>query len=244
MTIVHARTCIAVLTLSCLVGPRAGMAAEPGDQTGEPRHVAATERPRQVTPEPLEMRPLELEQPKPPPLHVDYFAYGVGVATDILAHSGATCQAEETPCILGSGGGLVLRGGYRSPGPWYIGGAYQFTATDSSNLYRLAVLQQLRVEMRYLLDMGYRSSPYASWGLGGVVYGNEWGVETGGATFFGGVGAEIQLSRLALLGVAIHYQPVFFAGFVDTAGFQREPGLAQYVRIELNLEIRSQLSRQ
>jgi hypothetical protein len=183
---------------------------------------------------------------RPPPLHVDYASYGVAVSADVLADAGATCRRDvpdPAPCILGSGGGLVLRGGYRSPGPWYIGGAYQFSRTDSSNLYRLAILQQLRAEMRYMLDMGYRAAPYATWGLGGVVYGNEWGVETGGGTGFVGLGFETQLSRLALVGLALYYQPVLFAGWKDTADFERDPGMAQYLRLELQLEIRSELGR-
>jgi hypothetical protein len=185
----------------------------------------------------------EQEPPKPPPLHVDYATYGVSLAADILADSGATCRDAGVPCILGSGGGLVLRGGYRSPGPWYIGGAYQFSTTDSSNIYLLGVLQQLRAEMRFVHDLGYRTTPYYTWGLGGVVYGNEWGVETGGGTAFGGVGLEIQISRLALLGIGVHYQPIVFAGFTDTADYERDPGMAQYVRIELQFELRSELSR-
>jgi opacity protein-like surface antigen len=184
-------------------------------------------------------------RPKPPPLHVDYATYGVAVTADIMVDAGATCRrtASPTPCILGSGGGLVLRGGYRSPGPWYIGGAYQFSKTDSSNLYRLATLQQLRAEMRYSFDLGYRTSPYVTWGLGGVVYGNEFGAETGGGTAFGGVGVEMQLSRLVQLGMAIHYQPMIFAAFIDTANYVRDPGLAQFFRIEFQVEVRSELSR-
>jgi len=196
--------------------------------------------------------------PRPPPLHVDYASYGVAVTVDLLADAGATCPqpaneldqeatgegGRTTPCILGSGGGLALRGGYRSPGPWYIGGAYQFSKTDSSNLYRLAILQQLRAEMRYMLDMGYRTSPYVTWGLGGVVYGNEWTVETGGASMFGGLGFEMQLSRLAVLGMSFQYQPMVLAGWTDTAKIARSPGLAQYLRFELQLEIRDELSRQ
>jgi len=216
-SLVAARSCIVSAVLaSALLGARAGRADD-----------------EQPSPEP---------EAKPPPLHVDYASYGAAVTADILVHSGATCR-DEQPCILGSGGGLVLRGGYRSPGPWYIGGAYQVSKTDSSNLYRLATLQQLRAEMRYMLDMGYRTSPYATWGLGGVVYGNEWGVETGGAAAFGGLGLEVQLSRLAVLGLTVIYQPTVFAGFVDTAEFERDPGLAQYLRFELQLEIRSEVSR-
>jgi hypothetical protein len=185
----------------------------------------------------------EGEAPKPPPLHIDYVSYGVAVTADILADSGATCDEDVGPCILGSGGGLALRGGYRSPGPWYIGGAYQFSKTSSANIYRLGSLQQLRVEMRYMLDMGYRTSPYATWGLGGVLYGNEWGAETGGGTAFGGIGMEVQLSRLALLGLGLHYQPVVLVQFDDSAGYHRDSGMAQYLRFELQLEIRSELSR-
>jgi hypothetical protein len=186
----------------------------------------------------------EEEAPKPPPLHVDYASYGVAVAADILAHPGETCGQDGVPCILGSGGGLALRGGYRSPGPWYFGGAYQFTTTNSSNLYRLAVLQQLRAEMRFIHDLGYRTTPYYTWGLGGVVYGNEWGVETGGGSIFAGAGVEIQLSRVALLGLGLHYQPIVFAGFIDTADYERDPGVAQYIRVELMFELRQELSRQ
>lgn len=184
-----------------------------------------------------------VERTSPPPLHIDYASYGVAVTADLLADAGATCADPATPCILGSGGGLVLRGGYRSPGPWYVGGAYQFSKTDSDNLYRLAILQQLRAEARYMLDMGYRARPYATFGLGGVIYGNEWGAETAGGTILGGIGVEIEVSRLALVGVAAFYQPMVFAAFRDTAEFDRAAGVAHYVRLEIQFEIRSELSR-
>ncbi len=211
---------------------------EPGVPSAPAPAVAA----RAEGPSP-EARGAEVLAPKPPPLHIDYVSYGVAVTADILADSGATCDEDVAPCILGSGGGLVLRGGYRSPGPWYIGGAYQFSKTSSANIYRLGSLQQLRVEMRYMLEMGYRTSPYATWGLGGVLYGNEFGAETGGGTAFGGLGLEVQLSRLAVLGLGLHYQPVVLVEFDDTAGYHRDSGMAQYLRFELQLEIRSELSR-
>ena len=182
-------------------------------------------------------------RPKPPPLHIDYATYAVAVTADVLADPGATCGDSASPCILGSGGGLVLRGGYRAPGPWYVGGAYQFSKTDSDNLYRLAILQQLRAEARYMLDMGYRTRPYATFGLGGVIYGNEWGAETGGGTVSAGIGVEFEVSRLALVGLAAYYQPVVLAPFRDTAEFERPAGVAQYVRLEIQFEIRSELSR-
>jgi hypothetical protein len=175
-------------------------------------------------------------------LHVEYASYGMALTADVLVAAGAGCQ-PHVPCIFGSGGGLALRGGFRWPGPWYLGGAYQLSKTNSSNLYRLGTLQQLRAEMRYMLDMGYRTSPYVTWGLGGVVYGNEWGVETGGGSVLGGFGLELQLSRLALLGAAIRYQPVLLAAFTDSAEYVRPSGMVHYVSIELQLEIRSEVSR-
>lgn len=189
--------------------------------------------PRGPTPRPRATRP--------PPLYVEYASYGVGMTADVLGHPGATCSARA-PCILGSGGGLALRGGFRWPGPWYLGGAYQISKTDSSNLYRLATLQQLRAEMRYMLDVGSRTVPFATWGAGAVVYGNEFGVETGGGTLFAGLGVEVQLSRLAVLGVGIRYQPIFFAAFTDTAGYDRLPGVGHFTTLELQLEIRHEVS--
>jgi hypothetical protein len=185
---------------------------------------------------------------RPPPLHVEYAQYGVGFATETVISPGATCPlASETikpkPCILGSGGGLAIRGGYRNPGPLYIAGAYEFTKMDSSNLYRLGIFQQIRVEMRYLPDIGYRASPYLQWGVGAVAYGNEWGVETGGAQLFAGLGVEIEVSRLAVVGFGFVYRPTLLAAWTDTAGQERPLGVAQFLGLDLNLEVRSVLGR-
>lgn len=185
---------------------------------------------------------------RPPPLHVEYAQYGVALNAEINIDAGATCRDDGpgggfVPCILGSGGGLSIRGGYRSPGPWYLGGAYEFTKMDSSNLYRLGIFQQLRAELRYLPDIGYRAAPYFTAGLGGVAYGNEWGVETGGAQISLGAGVEMELSRLAVIGVSITYKPVLLAGWTDTAGHERDTGIAQFLGLEFLLEVRTELGR-
>jgi hypothetical protein len=185
---------------------------------------------------------------KPPPLHVEYAQYGVALTAEMNLDAGATCRDEQpgggfVPCILGSGGGLSIRGGYRSPGPWYFGGAYEFTKMDSSNLYRLGIFQQLRAEMRYLPDIGYRAAPYFVGGVGGVAYGNEWGVETGGALLSVGAGVEMEISRLAVLGLSIVYRPVLLAGWTDTAGHQRDTAIAQFLGLEFLLEVRTELGR-
>lgn len=187
-------------------------------------------------------------RPRPPPLHLEYAQYGVAIAAEINLDAGAACpdagpSGKFVPCILGSGGGLVLRGGYRSPGPWYVGGAYEFVKMDSGNLYRLGIFQQIRGEVRYHLETGTRAAPYATWGLGAVAYGSEWGVETVGALAFGGLGLEIEVSRAAVVGLGIVYRPTVLAGWTDTAGHVRETALAQFVGLEVVLEVRSELGR-
>jgi hypothetical protein len=191
------------------------------------------------------------EPGRPPPLHVEYAQYGVALQGLVDLDSGAMCGhgvspnsvSAPAPCILGSGGGLVIRIGYRSPGPWYIGGTYSFAKMDSQNLFRLGIFQQLGAEMRYMPDTGHQVAPYATWGLGGVVYGNEWGVETGGAMVFAGGGMQFEVSRVAVLGLGVAYKPTLIAGWTDTAGYSRPLGVAQFIGLDFQLEVRSEVGR-
>ena len=196
-----------------------------------------------ATPESSEQR-VPFDPLRPPPLHVEYAQYGAAITSRFNMSSGAVCGASvKPPCILGGGGGLVLRGGYRSPGPWYFGGAYEFTKMDSGNLYRLGIFQELRAEMRYLPDTGSRAAPYLLAGIGAAAYGNEWRVETGGALVMVGGGVEFEVSRLAHIGLNIFYRPVLLAGWTDTAKIERPTGLAQFVGMEIQLEVRTELGR-
>lgn len=189
---------------------------------------------------------------RPPPLHVEYAQYGVAILALVNLDSGAMCGKSVhsssapqavAPCILGSGGGLVIRAGYRSPGPWYIGGAYAFAKMDSSDLFRLGILQQLWGEMRYLPDTGTRIAPFATWGVGAVAYGNEWGVETGGTMIFGGGGLQFEVSRVAVIGLGFVYKPALIAAWTDTAGYHRPAGVAQFLGFDFQLEVRTETGR-
>jgi len=159
------------------------------------------------------------ESQRPPPNDVEYFQYGVGLAVEQLASGGDACPAKAvTPCILGSGGGLAIRMGYRARGPWYIGGAYEFSRQDSSNLLRLAILQQLRGEGRYYLDAGNRLTPYANVAFGAVFYGNEWRVSTGGPTAGAGLGLEFQVSQSTVIGGSLGYRAFLLHNWTDSTG--------------------------
>jgi hypothetical protein len=181
----------------------------------------------------------------PPPLHVEYAQYGASLLALVTLDAGAMCgkSVQSAPCILGSGGGVTLRAGYRSPGPWYIGGAYAFAKMDSANLLRLGILQQLWAEMRYQPDTGYRVAPFATWGLGGLIYGNEWGVETGGAMLFVGGGVQLDVSRVAVIGIGASYKPAVVAGWTDSASYARPTGVAQFVGLDFQLEVRREIGR-
>jgi hypothetical protein len=189
------------------------------------------------------------EAPEPPPISVDEFHYGVAVAFETVASAGDVCPAGAfAPCILGSGGGLAIRFGYRSQSPWYVGGAYEFSRQDASNLLRLPILQQLRAEIRYYLDYGKRVTPFAQAAVGATAYGSEWAVDTGGMVGGLGAGFEVEVSRTAVVGATLIYRPFVLRHWTDTAGQRRADrflgfGLAHVVGLELTLALRDPLPR-
>jgi hypothetical protein len=178
-----------------------------------------------------------------------FLQYGVGFAIETVPWPGAMCPEEaETPCIIGGGLGLGIRIGYRTRGPWYVGGAYEFSRQESANLLRLAVLQQLRGEARYYFLENRRLVPYASTAVGGVVYGNEWGSDTGGLLAFLGVGIEYQVSRTSVVGAVVGYRPLVLRRFEDRSGQVRSDevfgfGFTHMVGLEFVFEVRDPLPR-
>lgn len=184
-----------------------------------------------------------------PQLAEHYLQYGVGLTAETVASAGSVCPSSaRAPCILGSGVGLAIRFGYRSRGPWYFGGAYEFSRQDSSNLLRLPILQQARAELRLYLSEDRQILPFVAFGLGGATYGNEWGVDTGGLTAFVGGGVELQISRESVVGAMIGYRPVAFRRWEDSAGQVRADGLfgfgiSHMIGAELAFELRDPLPR-
>ena len=78
-------------------------------------------------------------------------------------------------------------------------------------------------------------------GFGGVLFGNEWGVETGGLTSFLGGGFEVQLSRPTVAGMSATYRPVLLFGWTDQAGQLRDTGVAHFWGIDVTIEARDAL---
>jgi opacity protein-like surface antigen len=188
-----------------------------------------------------------LPAPTPPPISAHYLQYGVALTGETIVSAGRVCP-NELQCILGDGGGLLLRIGYRSRGPWYLGGAYEFSRQDSANLLRLAILQQLRAELRVHLTRVTRLSPYLGASLGGAIYGNEWGLDTWGGVSGVGAGLTFQVTPTIVLNVALNYRQLFLHRWIDDEDGKSPPGpldfaLAHVVALEFGFEIREPLSR-
>lgn len=174
----------------------------------------------------------------PPPTNVVYLQYGVALGAEVVSSAGAICHDGSIPCILGTGGGITVRAGFRSNGPFYFGGAYAFSKQDPNKLFRLAILQQARAEARYYFQTARDIEPYAQLGAGVAGYGNEWSVDTyGPAGSFGG-GLEVQVTRRTVVGVAACYRLLLLKSFTDSSGASRDGGIAQFVGLDLVLEQR------
>lgn len=179
-----------------------------------------------------------LERAPPPPTNVVYFQYGVSLAAEVVAAAGPICNNVTVPCILGPGGGVAVRGGWRSSGAVYLGGAYEVTKQDPNKLYRLALLQQARGEFRYYLSTARDFEPYVSGSLGVAGYGNEWAIDTWGPLGGLGGGVEIQIARTTVIGFGLAYRLAYFKAFTDTSGARRDGGVTQLLGLDFLLEQR------
>lgn len=187
--------------------------------------------------------------PDPPPNNVEYFQYGVALVGETALSAGDVCPSSaQAPCILGSGGGLALRVGYRARDPWYVGGAYEFSRQDSSNLLRLAILQQFRLEARYFFDRGMRTTPFVVGSIGAMLYGREWSASTAGGVLSAGAGLEYQVSATTVIGFAPMYRLLVPHAWTDSTGTRRADaflgfGFAHFFAVEFILEVRDPLPR-
>jgi hypothetical protein len=169
---------------------------------------------------------------------------GVALAAEVVADPGDVCPEDaSTPCILRSGGGVGVRIGYRTPGPWFVGGAYEFSRHDSSSLLRLAILQQFRAEARYYFDRGNRTTPFLAGGLGFHLYGSDWTADTGGPVGSIGGGVAFELTPRTVIGCMASYRMLVPRAWTDASGQRRADaflgfGLAHLIGLELTFEVR------
>lgn len=221
-------------TVTAFASPALGEAKAPAAAV-EP--AARPAEPDAATP------PAVVETVAPPPTPRDWLQIGAALLSESVTAAGGVCpdKAREA-CILGSGGGVALRGGRRFQSGIWAGGVYSFSRHDAANLIKLPILQQLRFEGRFYLRQGYRLTPYVVVGAGLGAYGSEWRAETFGPLATLGMGGEIELTQQVYAGVALSYRPLFLGDWVDSAG-QSRGGLAHIIGLELTLETRGPFER-
>jgi hypothetical protein len=183
----------------------------------------------------------------PAPWH-PYMQYGVALTVEGIVSAGPACSTPTSTspavaaklaaagCILGSGGGIAIRVGWRPAEGTYLGGAYEFSKQDPHNLYRLGILQQARFEVRHYFDFGMRTRPFAIVGGGLAAYGEEWSIATWGFAAAIGGGLEFEVSSIATLGVGLVYRPVYLRSWVDSSTIPHQGGVAHLFGLEIALE--------
>jgi hypothetical protein len=184
----------------------------------------------------------EVPPPIAPPetrLETGYVQYGAALSAEFLASSGGICpEGASVPCVIGSGGGLAVRGGYRFHAPFYLGAAYEFSKQDAHKSIDLAILQQVRVEMRYYLPVPGAYRPFLTVGAGGVGYGSSWGLDSVGGMALVGAGLEVEFSRSTLMLLNLSYRPILLANWRDSALLDRPTGVLSLIGLELGFEQR------
>jgi hypothetical protein len=172
-------------------------------------------------------------------LETGYIQYGAALAAELLASAGAICpQGAAVPCVIGSGGGLGVRVGYRFHSPFYLGAAYEFSKQDAHKSIYLAILQQLRAEARYFIPVRGSYVPFVSLAAGGVGYGSQWSLQTLGGMASLGVGLELELSRTSAMTFIASYRPMLLTNWRGSTLLDRPTGVLSMIGLEIGLEQR------
>jgi len=174
----------------------------------------------------------------PPPSGHAYIQYGVALAAETVVSSGAICAGLPN-CIFGSGGGLLVRVGWRPNDDLFLGGIYEISKQDPDQLYRLGILQQLRAEGRRYFPTGREVTPFVLVGAGVAAYGNEWTVDTWGPTATLGGGIEVELGGPVLL-LSAAYRPMYFHSW-DVSGTELGSGIVHFVGLDIAVEAKDRL---
>lgn len=173
-----------------------------------------------------------------------YLSYGFAFHSEGSVATGNVCpKVASEQCILGSGGGLSFGGALRTP-VYSLGAAYEASFHDSNNIYQRGVLQQLRGEWR-LRRLGFDITdaihPFVGAGGGIAGYGDNWSIATFGGAGHALVGAEWDLGVKVSMSLAVAYRLIYFRAFEDPSRQHRPAGLAQFLGLQLGLELHEPL---
>jgi hypothetical protein len=182
-----------------------------------------------------------LARPPPPPARRPSLQYGVAITVEDVLSAGPICGNAAVPCILGSGGGIAIRIGWRPREDFYLGGTYELSKQDPDKLYLLGTLQQARVEVRHYFPTGRATEPFLVGGAGLAGYGDEWSVDTWGPSATLGGGLELEISGGLLLNAALVYRPIYLRSFGDSSSNTHGAGVAHFLAFEVSIEAQDAL---
>jgi len=199
-----------------------------------------TARAQEVPPPPAPDSESVARRP-PPPARRPSLQYGIGITVEDVVSAGPICSNAADPCILGSGGGIAIRVGWRPTEDFYLGGTYELSKQDPDKLYLLGTLQQARVEVRHYFPTGLATEPFVMAGAGLAGYGNEWSIDTWGPSATLGAGVEVELPGGPLLNATLVYRPIYLRSFGDSSTLAHGAGIAQFFALEVALEAQDAL---
>jgi hypothetical protein len=179
--------------------------------------------------------------PKPPPARRAFIQYGIAFTVEDVLFAGPICSDPNNPCILGSGGGILGRVGWRPTERLYVGGEYELSKQEPNKLYLLGILQQVRATVRSYFPTGVRTTPFVTAGAGVAGYGEQWAVDTWGPSAALGGGIEVEVSGANVLDLALLYRPIYLRSFVDSSTTPHSAGIAQFLGVELSIEAQDPL---
>lgn len=140
-------------------------------------------------------------------VHVSWF---VPVAREALCPTGAQCIFNGG---IGVGGELERRW----PSGLALGGGYDMALIDSGSVYELGVLQTLRVAGRYIFSDGSLLHPFVGVAVGGLVFGETFGVDAFGVLLDLTVGVEIELTESFWLSASVPWRMLTTGQFTTEA---------------------------
>jgi hypothetical protein len=171
-------------------------------------------------------------------LQTGFVQYGAALSAELVASAGAVCgEKASVPCVIGSGGGVGLRAGYRFHAPFYLGAAYEFSKQDAHKSLDLAILQQLRAETRTFLPLPGLYRPFLTVGAGVVGYGSQFGIDAVGGVGFVGFGLEVEFSRASIMSVILSYRPILLTNWREST-LLASSGVLSVIGFEVGFEER------
>ncbi len=156
-------------------------------------------------------------QPPPAPGDLEP-TIATGVSTRVLSPiaNDSLCP-PDTECVLGQGFGFGVSLERRWASGPSVGFRYDAWFVDAATVYELGVLQALQAYGRYAFVSGDALQPYFFVGIGGVLFGDSFGVSTVGLIGELGPGIEIELSPTTSLTCSVPTSLIIMSEFQSAA---------------------------